>query len=86
MNYIVKVVGTFDGKPFNQIGITGMVSGNPYGPGSYEIVLGNKALDSVDKLTIQLFNPVGLAITNPLPFSTSSSCTKNLVIINFTEK
>jgi hypothetical protein len=85
-NFIVKIAGIFDGKPVNQVGITGMVSGDPYGPGSFEIVLGNKALDSVDKLTIQLFNPKAQAITNPLPFSTSSSCSENLVIINFQEK
>jgi hypothetical protein len=85
-NYIVKVAGTFDGKPVNLMGITGMVAGNPYGPGSFEIVLGSKALDSIDKLTIQLFNPQAQAITNPLPFSTSSVCSKNLVIINFQEK
>ncbi|MCX6053340.1 MAG: hypothetical protein NTZ74_00200 [Chloroflexi bacterium] len=86
LSYIVKVAGTFDGQPFAQITVTGIASGSPYGPGGYEVVLGNKAVDSIDLLAIQLFDPQGSAITAPLPFSTSSSCTKNLVLINFTEK
>ncbi len=86
MNYVVKVVGTFNGQPFSQIAVTGMVSGNPYGMGGYEIVLGTTAINSVDLLTIQLFDNLGVAVTNPLPFSTSANCSQNLVLINFKSK
>ena len=86
LNYIVKVVGTYNGIPFNEIGITGMVAGSPYGVGGYEIVLGSSAVASVDLLTIQVFDAQGNPVTNPLPFSTSSSCTQNLVLINFKAK
>jgi hypothetical protein len=86
MNYIIRITGVYDGKPFNQIGITGMVAGNPYGIGGYEIALGATALDSIDQLSIQVFDALGTPITDPLPFSTSSNCSKNLVIINFIEK
>jgi hypothetical protein len=85
-NYIVKVAGTYNGKPFSQIGYTGMVSGNPYGIGGYEIVLGNSAVASVDLLTIQLFDATGIPVTNPLAFSTSANCAQNLVLINFKAK
>jgi protocatechuate 3,4-dioxygenase beta subunit len=85
-NYILKITGTYNGAPFNQIGITGMVAGNPYGVGGYEIVLGNKAIASVDLLTIQVFDSKGNPVTNPLPFSTSASCSQNLVLINFKAK
>ncbi len=86
MNYVVKVVGTFNGQPFSQIAVTGMVSGNPYGVGGYEVVLGTTAVNSVDLLTIQLFDNLGAAVTNPLPFSTSANCAQNLVLINFKAK
>jgi len=85
-NYIVKVAGTYNGQPFSQIGYTGMVNGNPYGIGGYEIVLGNTAVTSVDLLTIQLFDATGIPVTNPLAFSTSANCTQNLVMINFKAK
>jgi len=86
LNYVVKVAGTYNGQPFSQIGYTGMVSGNPYGVGGYEIVLGNTPVTSVDLLTIQLFDTKGIPVTNPLPFSTSANCTQNLVLINFKAK
>jgi hypothetical protein len=63
-----------------------MVAGSPYGAGGYEIVLGSSAVASIDLLTIQVFDSQGNAVTNPLPFSTSASCTQNLVLINFTAK
>jgi len=86
LNYVVKVAGTYNGVAFSQIGITGMVAGDPYGIGGYEIVLGNKAITSIDLLTIQVFDTLGKPVTNPMPFSTSATCTQNLVLINFTSK
>lgn len=83
--YIIKVTGEYNGSHVDLIGITGMVDGQPYGPASYEIILGTKAIDSTDKLLIQLFNAKGEPITSPASFSTYSACIKNLVIINFME-
>lgn len=85
-NYIVKITGLYNSQPVNLVGITGMVTGLPYGPGSYEIVLGATPLDSADSLSVQLFDTVGDPITDPLAFSTSKDCNKNLVIINFLKK
>lgn len=86
VNYVVKVAGIYNGAPFTKIGIAGMVAGSPYGVGGYEIVLGSSAVASVDLLTIQVFDTQGNPVTNPLPFSTSSSCTQNLVLVNFKAK
>jgi hypothetical protein len=86
INYIVKITGTYNGATVSSMGLTGMVSGTPYGPASYEIVLGKTAISSVDLLTIQLFDPSGKVLTEPLTFSTSADCSKNLVIINYKEK
>lgn len=85
-NLIVKVSGYWEGKGISLVGITGMVSGLPYGPGSYEIVLGNTAFDTVDQLQIQIFSANQTPLTVPLSFSTSADCTKNLVMINFKAK
>ncbi len=86
MNYIVKITGTYNGQPINSMGITGMVAGLPYGPGSYEIVLGTKPVTSLDTLSIQLFNANGDPVTEPQKFSTSQDCSKNLVLVNFQHK
>jgi hypothetical protein len=85
-NYVVKITGSYNGSTISMLGVTGMVSGNPYGPGSYEIVLGTKPINSVDLLNIQVFTSSGQALTDPLKFSTSSDCSKNLIIINFIAK
>jgi len=85
-NYIVKITGLYNSQPVNLMGITGMIAGLPYGPGSYEIVLGATPLDSVDSLSVQLFDNAGNPVTDPLAFSTSKDCNKNLVIINFQKK
>lgn len=84
--YIVKVTGTYNSTTVSSLAVTGMVTGIPYGPASYEIVLGTKALASTDLLSIQLFDPGGNVLTTPLRFSTYVDCAKNLVIINFKQK
>jgi len=84
--YIVKITGIYNSAAVSTIAVTGMVTGTPYGPSSYEVVLGTKALDSTDLLSIQLFDPSGNVLTTPLRFSTYADCSKNLVIINFKQK
>lgn len=84
--YIVKVTGTYNGVALDKVGITGMATGKPYGPGSFQIYFGAKAVDSTNALKIQLLDPNGNALTEPYFFNTYSACTKNLAIINFTQK
>jgi hypothetical protein len=86
INYILKITGNYNGTSVNQIGLTGAVTNTPYGPGSYEFILGNTPIDSQDQLTVQLFNPDGQEVTSPLSINTSSSCSQNLEIINFQQK
>jgi hypothetical protein len=85
-NYIIKVSGTYNGQVVNLIGITSMTSGKPYGMKGYEIVLGNKSVHSTGLLTIQLFDPNGVAVTDPISVATYSACSKNLIIYNFMQK
>lgn len=85
-NLVVVVSGTYNNKSGDRIGLTGMNAAQAYGPGGYEIVLGTKALDTTDALTIQLFDLTGKALTSPMPFSTKADCKANLLLINFREK
>lgn len=82
-NYVIKITGKYNSSAISMVAVTGMVSGAPYGPGSYEIVLGTKAVSSTGLLFIQLFDPNGNALTEKISFNTYSSCSKNLAIINF---
>jgi len=85
-NYILKITGTYNGVSVNQIGLSGLVTNTPYGPGSFEFVLGTTAIDSTDLLTIQVFSPTGTEVLGPVLIDTFASCSKSLQIINFQEK
>lgn len=85
-NLIVKVSGNWNGSDVALIGVTGMVAGLPYGPGGYEIVLGNKAVNSTMPLMLQFFNQDQEPLTEPLSITTKAACAKNLVIANFIAK
>ncbi len=86
VGYVVRVSGVYNGQPVNLLGLTGLVENTPYGPGSFELVLGSQALDTQDVLYIQLFEPSGTEVSAPVGLTTYSSCSKNLLIINFVEK
>ncbi len=86
MNLIVKVSGKWNGKEIASVGVTGMVAGLPYGPGSYEIVLGDKAVNSKDTLYLQVFDEAQKPLTELISISTQADCQKNLMIFNFVEK
>ncbi len=85
-NYILKLSGTYNGASVNMIGLSGLVTNTPYGPGSFEFVLGSTLVDSTDLLTIQVFDPSGTEVMGPVSINTFASCSKNLQIINFQAK
>ncbi|MBA3074563.1 MAG: hypothetical protein FP831_13260 [Anaerolineae bacterium] len=85
-HYILKITGTYNGASVNQIGLSGLVTNTPYGPGSFEFVLGTTPVDSDDLLTIQVFSPTGTEVLGPVSIDTFASCSKNLQIINFQAK
>lgn len=86
LNYIVKITGTYNTLPVSLYGVTGMANAKAYGPGGYEVVLGNVATSNLDSMTIQVFDQAGNSLSDPMKFSTSKVCTQNLVIINFMAK
>lgn len=83
---VVVLSGTYNGKAVNLVGMTGMSSGLPYGPGGFEFVFGTKPYNTVNDLNVQVFDLTGVALTNPLSFSTVADCKKNLIIINFKKR
>ncbi|PKN90073.1 MAG: hypothetical protein CVU45_04435 [Chloroflexi bacterium HGW-Chloroflexi-7] len=85
-NYILKISGTYNGASVNKIGLSGLVTNTPYGPGSFEFVLGTTTVESNDLLTIQVFSPTGTEVLGPVSIDTYGSCSKNLQIINFQAK
>jgi hypothetical protein len=81
---IVDVQGFIGTKPVEGIGMTGLDT--KYGPGGFEIVLGDKAVDTTTSLFITLYDTAGKMLSNPVVFNTYSDCKKNLVLINFLQK
>jgi hypothetical protein len=80
-NVIVIVEGKLNGVDINSVAVTGMTT--LYGPGGYEVVLGNTPVTSNGALTITLYGLNGVQQSNSVLFNTLESCQKNLTIINF---
>ena len=81
LNIVVKAGGTWKSAAVNQIALTGLSTG--YGEGGYELVLGTSAVDSAGTVWVQIFDVGGNPLSDKVYISTSSDCTKNLVLLNF---
>jgi hypothetical protein len=80
----IRVGGTLGGQQVEEETMLGMESGEPYGPGGFEIVLGNSPANSTKTLWIQLFSPTeDLPLSEKIYFDTFISCDKNLVTMDF---
>ncbi len=82
-NIVVKAGGTWNGATVNLLGMTGAASN--YGEGGYELVLGTKVVATNNTVWVQLYDLAGKALTEKVYVSTSTDCTKNLVLLNFKE-
>ncbi len=78
---VVVVTGQLAGVKLDLVGLTG--NQTTYGPGGYEIVLGNNPASSTKTVFIQLFDTKGAALSEPYAFDTYATCSKNLAIIIF---
>ena len=78
---VVVVTGQLAGLKLDLVALTG--NQTAYGPGGYEVVLGNNPVTSVKSIFIQLFDTQGAALSEPYAFDTFATCSKNLVMINF---
>jgi hypothetical protein len=85
-NLVVVVSGKLGSKSVDLIGLTGMLAGQAYGPGGYELLLATQPVDSTNTLTAQLYSLTGEALTDPFPFNTIGTCQTNLILLNFKER
>jgi len=80
---VVEVGGTLEGRTVFGLAISG--EADAYGPGGYEIVLGEKPVASSATIWVQVYDLNGDLISSPTFFSTYSDCDKNLIILNFVQ-
>jgi hypothetical protein len=80
---VVEIGGTLGGMPFFGMAVTGESS--DYGPGGFEIKLGDEPIASDDTLWVVVYDLDGNQILSPVNFSTYSDCERNLIVINFVE-
>ena len=77
---VVVLRGTLDGKTIEQQTVSGI--NKEYGPSGFEFVLGNAPIASTT-LIIQLVDLNNIPLSDSISVSTSSDCTKNLVLVRF---
>ncbi len=73
--------GTYDGKRINLYSLT--MESSPYGPSGFEFTLGDRPLNSIEQLSIQLLDQASIPISERIYFDTFEDCQQNLVLINF---
>jgi len=81
LNQVVVVEGFLNNKLVDSLTLTGLST--LYGPGGYEIKLGNSAIASTNSLFVTLYDLSGKALSLPVIINTYADCNKNLVILNF---
>ena len=79
---VLRLTGELAGKPINLTTVSGVSP--DYGKSGYEFALSTTTpVASTDPLTLQLLDQAGLPQANNVYVVTSSSCTKNLVLVRF---
>jgi hypothetical protein len=78
---VVVLRGTLDGKTVDLTTVTGI--NKEYGPSGYEFVLGSAPVASSKTLYVQLVDQSGIPLSDKVEISTSTECTKNLVLVRF---
>ena len=76
---VVVLRGSLDGKLIELQTVSGI---NPeYGPSGFEFVLGTAPIKTDKTLYIQLVDQSNIPLSEKIYFSTSTECTKNLVLV-----
>ena len=82
---VVKATGTLNGKALiDQMALTG--SAAAYGPGGYELQLGDSPAETSGEVKVQLFDLDGNPLSDQVALDTYDSCGLNLILVNFQEK
>jgi hypothetical protein len=86
INTVVWVRGTIQNQAIEMVVLTGTSEGNKYGPGGYEAFLSGTAVDTSGIFSIQILDLDGNILSDRIYFDTSSACTENLIILNFSAR
>ena len=78
---IVRLTGTIDGKTINLTSLAGTAT--KYGEAGYEFTLSDHPISSTEDLWLWLVDQESVPLSGRVYFDTYSSCSKNLIIINF---
>jgi hypothetical protein len=78
---VVLLRGTLNGSTIEQQTVSGI--NKEYGPSGFEFVLGNAPIASNKTLYVQLVDQQNIPLSDKITISTSTDCSKNLVMVRF---
>ena len=78
---VVVLRGTLNGSTIEQQTVSGI--NKEYGPSGFEFVLGTAPVESNKTLYVQLVDQQNIPLSDPVQVTTSTDCSKNLVMIRF---
>lgn len=78
---VVVLRGTLNGSTIEQQTVSGI--NKEYGPSGFEFVLGSAPVESNKTLYVQLVDQQNIPLSDPVQITTSTDCSKNLVMIRF---
>ncbi len=78
---VVVLRGTLNGKTIEEPTVTGI--NKEYGPSGFEFVIGSAPVESKNTLYVQLVDLQNIPLSDKIFVTTSSDCSKNLVIVRF---
>lgn len=78
---VVVLRGTLNGSRIEQQTVSGI--NKEYGPSGFEFVLGTAPVASNNTLSVQLVDQQSLPLSEPVQLTTSTECSKNLVLVRF---
>jgi hypothetical protein len=81
LDLVVVAEGVLQGQEILKVDITGLH--NAYGPGGYELELGNQVLASSNMIYITVFDLAGNPLSSPVSIVTRADCNQNLLMLNF---
>lgn len=78
---VVVLRGTLNGSTIEQQTVSGI--NKEYGPSGFEFVIGNAPIVSDKTLYVQMVDQQNTPLSDPVQISTSTDCSKNLVMVRF---
>ncbi|RLD11129.1 MAG: hypothetical protein DRI56_01620 [Chloroflexota bacterium] len=83
---VIEIGGVLGEVEINELTVSGMPNGSPYGMGGYEIFLADHPIASTGTLWIQLSTPSAhMPLSEQIYFDTFEGCGMNLILLNFVQ-